>query len=458
MAATIDVVTHLPSTSGGVSDTISASHTCGAGTTRLQVFTGWGNTGGPFSDSIDVTYNGVALTREGTGAHAGNWSNVECHYMDNPPTGGAFTVSANHNGGLNPSMMVGTAISIKGSKTGTMPDNINSANPGSSPASVTIAGSANGDLTLAAFFTDGSGSSTVTQSPFVEIDTEEDIAADSDYECSKHEYASGANDQAQWTFGGPDNYAAFGVAIQAAAAAVVASALQKARMVARQRVLQRGNGRIEMFEAIPTPPMLPFLPVDNAPQVTGAQNVPSSATQRYIKRQQANFDSMAEIPLQTFQPVDNSPQPTGGTNISPLASARPRIMTVSQLKQAPFLSRLLNAVPAVINNAFVAQLSAAVFQFVPQNLTWLAKFQAILSAAVFQFIPQSLTWLAQFKAVLSTAVFQFSPQNLAWFAKYTAQLTAAVFTFTGQALIWTVSGVAQRIYRGVLWIAIRLGL
>lgn len=214
MAATVDAVTHIPSTNGGVTDTIAANHTCGAGTTTLRVFTGWGNSGGPFSDSIDVTYNGVALTRE-VAAHAGSWSNVEVHKMDNPPIGSSFSVSINHNGALNPSMMVGTAVSVKDSLTGSMATG--SGNALASPSSITIASSASGDLCLGALFTDGS-TGNLSESGTL-VDEEEDIAGDSDYGVQRVT-ASGASEALTWTLGSSDNWAAAGVAIKGADVAV----------------------------------------------------------------------------------------------------------------------------------------------------------------------------------------------------------------------------------------------
>lgn len=216
--ASVGTITHIPSTSGGVGDTISVNHTCDANSTRLAIACGWGNSGGSGADSIAATYNGVALTRRASD-HASNWSNVEYFTMDNPPTGLPLSASCNYTGGLNPSMMVGTAVAVLGSKTGVMPSG--SASGAADPAFFSVAGSANGDLMIGATFTDGSTGSLITDSPAVEIDTEEDIFNDSDYECSKDTTVASAGWGISWTLGTTDNWAAAGESIQTLAAQAI---------------------------------------------------------------------------------------------------------------------------------------------------------------------------------------------------------------------------------------------
>lgn len=169
---------------------------------KLVVFVGIGDT---VRVPTGVTWNSVSMTQIATVDDA-NWVGITGYYLDSPDIGN-YTLSI-ASGDSDASQIGVCIIALTDAETGAPAYNTNTAT--SAAPSVTVAGSANGDILIGAIMTD-SQNSTVKGSSLTLLQQALDIGNDTDFHV-EYKTATGASAVADWTTGsGP--YAAVAIAV-----------------------------------------------------------------------------------------------------------------------------------------------------------------------------------------------------------------------------------------------------
>lgn len=186
-------------------NSITWSHTCGAGATKLVVGNGNGN--GTLPSLTSVTYNGVALTRIALKNDA-NFTTSEMWRLNNPPIGTfniVATLPAN-------SDQAAGAISFIGADPAEGPES-NDAQIGVSNPSITVASVA-GDIVLAQFVSDVGDTGASTENATL-IWEDEDVDLDCDYGMQR-KVAVGTSTTLGWTSAAPPagGWSIVGIAIK----------------------------------------------------------------------------------------------------------------------------------------------------------------------------------------------------------------------------------------------------
>lgn len=192
--------------------TLTFSHTCPAGHTKLVVLVATGGSGG-VDVLTGITYNSVALTRK-ISVSDGAFERAQIWELDSPTTGSAQNVVISYSTGASGVQFGYGSISFDGAAaaTGTASSNTGStANP-----SVTVADSANGDIVVSVVANDNAAAAQSPSTGTVIFDFE-DIASDSDF-TAQYQTATGTNTVCTFTqsdtTGG--SWAIVGVAIKQA--------------------------------------------------------------------------------------------------------------------------------------------------------------------------------------------------------------------------------------------------
>jgi hypothetical protein len=211
MAFGVDVVSH-PSPVTGV-QSITGSHTCGAGATKLVILPGNGLSSVPATerDVTGCTYNGVACSFVAREDNSTNWAHAEIWQLNSPATGAAHDWVVTYGNSAIQSQIAASAISFNdaAAASGTP----NTAEGSGANANVTVVDSASGDIVVSNTFSDVGPISATTEAGTL-IAEDEDISSDSDYNAQR-QVASGASTVCSWTHSA-ELWAACGVAIRTA--------------------------------------------------------------------------------------------------------------------------------------------------------------------------------------------------------------------------------------------------
>jgi len=213
MAISVDASSHATAKIDTGNNGITWAHTCGASANKLGVLWGGGISAGSISN-FTATYNGVAMTRLFT-IFDGGFCGVEGFYLDSPGTGSAFNIVVKNSGDVGSYQMGAIGISFNGANSGAPQTGTNTAT--STNGSVTVAGSANGDIVIGAIMSDLGPIGTTTQDQTL-IFEDEDINSDTDFNAERTD-ASGASTVLSWTHGST-NWAAGAMAMPGTAASL----------------------------------------------------------------------------------------------------------------------------------------------------------------------------------------------------------------------------------------------
>lgn len=206
MAFGPDIASHATAVLAATS--ITWSHTCGAGATKLVIAVGAGASALADRSVNTVTYNGVTCAKLGT-ADDTVFEHSEIWRLNSPATGSSLSIVVSMTGaGAN--QLAAGAISYIDAATAEGAPSSNTAttiNP-----TVTVADSASGDHVISMSSNDNSTVATTEAGTLVWED--EDVGADSDFNCQR-QVASGANTVCSWTNSSSGGgWAAVGIAIK----------------------------------------------------------------------------------------------------------------------------------------------------------------------------------------------------------------------------------------------------
>jgi hypothetical protein len=207
MAVAVDTSSHATAKVDTGNNGITWSHTAGASATKLCVLWGCGISAASVPN-FTATYNAVSMTNQ-IQRFDGSFCGMQGFYLDlSSPDGAAHNIVVKNSGDVGSYQMAAIGISFTGAATGAPATGSNTAT--SANATVTVAGSANGDIVIAGLMSDLGPTGTTTEGQTL-IFEDENINSDTDFNAERTT-ASGANTVMSWTHSSI-NWAAVGMSI-----------------------------------------------------------------------------------------------------------------------------------------------------------------------------------------------------------------------------------------------------